>query len=143
MSHEQPSAGPVAMKRQVLRILGSFLWSRGNGGELNRWTWGFWDTSFASGPRILVRSSPSRTDWKIADEMATPPTYTEQWLEKNSIVWETAPTWPTPLKSCPKPVPTAITDSEGDMIVRTMSFGEKHPTYGVCGPRGQLKKEIQ
>lgn len=69
------------------------------------------NTSFASGPWILFRSSLSRTDWKIAEEMATPPTCAKRCQSSSDIRLDTR-TWPIPLKSCPKPVPTAMADSK-------------------------------
>ena len=50
-------------------------------------------TSSASGVWTRLCSSRARMDWKSADEIATPPT------------------WPSPRKSWPNPVPTAIASS--------------------------------
>lgn len=47
---------------------------------------------------MRLRNSLSRKDWKIEDAMATPPT------------------WPMPRKSCPKPVPTAMTESKAERL---------------------------
>jgi len=99
------------------------------------------DTSFASGPWILFRSSLSRTDWKIADETATPLTYIGGWFKKRSTTRATAHTWPILLKSCPKPVPTAIADAGGTRR-STLAVSEREITQltGYVGQESNLKK---
>ena len=80
------------MKQRVSQILVFSLQSRGKDGEMKHRMRRLLGTSFASGPRILFRSSLSRTDWKIADETATPLTYAERWFKKSSMARATART---------------------------------------------------
>ena len=97
-------------------------------------------TSSASGRWILLRSSLSRLDWKMADEIATPPTWPDEmnWAQRIGYLLREILTYPF----------EELTEPSADshlILLKTISGDKNHLmeaqfTYQANGPTKQLKK---